>query len=395
MKIKQPLKIGLIIPSFFPAVVYGGPIFSTLYTCRELIKFDDLRLRVSTTNANMGSKLDVKVNEYIELEPKLFIKYYDELIIGKFSLSLFFNIWRDIKNSDIIHVQSIFNTPTPISLIAAKLFKKPTILSPRGSLGEWPLKNGSKFKNIWLSLLIRPFSTGVTWHVTSLQEKIEVLTLFPNAKVDIIPNGIDFTKFQSSSLLSRRQYVNKFLNLNFEPKKIIISMGRLQKKKGFDILINAVYEVLKIVPDVVCLIAGSDEGEKNELLCQIQKLNLTNNVFLIGQIQGQDKIDFLANSDLFCLPSYNENFGNVYLESLASGTPIVASKMTPWSDVENFNCGKWVENTVESNVQAILEMFEKDNNLMTENSRNLAMKYDWKYVASEFDSLYHSIVEIE
>ena len=133
--------------------------------------------------------------------------------------------------------------------------------------------------------------------------------------------------------------------------------------------------------------------EKNNLENQINKLNLNKKVFLIGQISGQDKIDFLANADLFCLPSHNENFGNVYVESLATGTPIVASKMTPWSEVEDYDCGKWIKNNIEETSKAMNEVLEKDREIMKINSKKLAFKYDWKTIANNFKKLYESMLE--
>ena len=145
------MRISLVIPSFYPAVIYGGPIaFSN--TCRELANLDGVEIFVSTTNMNMNSKLinsklDVVVNKFIQFENNLFVKYYDETFVGKFSRSMFFNIWKDIKKSDVVHVQAIFNTSVPIGLFWARFFNKPTVLTPRGSLGMWALKNGSRFKN--------------------------------------------------------------------------------------------------------------------------------------------------------------------------------------------------------------------------------------------------------
>lgn len=170
-------------------------------------------------------------------------------------------------------------------------------------------------------------------------------------------------------------------------------MGRLQKKKGFDILIDSFDETLKIFPNSVLLIAGSDEGEEENLKKQIENLNLEKNIFLVGAISGQDKIDFLANADLFCLPSHNENFGNVYVESLATGTPIVASKMTPWSEVEEYNCGKWVENSIKETSKAINEILMQDKDILEINSKNLASKYDWKNIAYRFKELYELVLE--
>jgi glycosyltransferase involved in cell wall biosynthesis len=387
------MKINLIIPSFYPATIYGGPIFSTLHTCKELAKLEGININVSTTNTNMHNKLDVETNKDIRFEDNFYVKYYDETKVDKFSLQLYLNVWKDIKKSDIAHIQAIFNTPIPISLFYAKLFKKPILLSPRGSLGEWCIGNGSKFKTMWLNYLLKPLVKNITWHATAQQEKDEILSIYPNAKVEIIPNGIEYDKFQISNTLSKREYSKKFINQDIEPNKIVVSMGRLQKKKGFDILIDSFYETLKSFPNSILLIAGGNEGEEKNLKNQIKSLNLENSVFLIGAIEGQDKIDFLANADLFCLPSHNENFGNVYVESLATGTPIVASKMTPWSEVKAYDCGKWVDNTIKETSKAMNEVLEKDRETMKINSRKLAFNYDWKTIANNFKNLYERILE--
>jgi len=386
------MKISLIIPSFYPAVIYGGPIFSTLHTCQELAQLKDMEVFVSTTNTNMTSRLDIETNKWHKYTKDFYVKYYNETKIGSFSLSLFFNIWKDIKSADVIHIQSIFSTPTPISLLFASLMKKPILLSPRGSLGSWCLDNGSGFKKKWLSWFIKPFSNNIIWHATAEQEKTEIQSIFPKVKVKIIPNGIEYDTFQQYAVLSRNEFTNKFSQTEKKAEKIIVSMGRLQKKKGFDILINSFVKVLTNYPNAMLFIAGQDEGEKENLLQQIEELQMSDKVFFTGALKEQEKIDFLANADLFVLPSHNENFGNVYVESLAAGTPIVASKNTPWAEVETANCGKWVNNSTDETAQAILDMLIKDRKVMRENSKLYAEKYDWKNIAIKFNDSFKEMV---
>jgi glycosyltransferase involved in cell wall biosynthesis len=387
------MKINLIIPSFYPAIVYGGPIFSTLNTCKELAKLEDVDIYVSTTNANMGSRLDLKANQSIEIESGLNVKYYNETVVGKFSLALFFNVWRDIKNSDVVHVQAIFNSPVPISLFLARILSKPTLLTPRGSLGSWVMGQGSVFKRLWLWLFIRPFSNYVVWHVTAEQERLEVLHHYPSAKVEIISNGIFIDEYTKVNTISKNDYIQKFTNsTSINVNKIVISMGRLQKKKGFDILIDSFSHVIEKFPNSYLLIAGPDEGEKIDLENKILELGLQDFVYLIGSIESQDKVDFLANADIFVLPSHNENFGNVYLESLAAGTPIIASKGTPWGSIEDYNCGYWVENSIICTSTAMINLLEKDRELMKNNSVKLAQGYDWSSIAMQFYKLFTKIV---
>jgi glycosyltransferase involved in cell wall biosynthesis len=387
------MRVLIVIPSFFPAVIYGGPIFSTYHVCDELSKLEGLDIRVSTTNTNLNSKLDVEKNKWVSLA-YFYVKYYDETIIDKFSFSLLYNIWNDIKRADIVHIQSIFNTPTPIALIYSKLFHKKILLSPRGSLGEWCLDNGSKFKPYWLKYAIKPFLKNVVWHSTAYQEKSEILQVFPDAKVEIIPNGIEYDKYQICNKYDKAEYIKRFLKLEIEATKIVVSMGRIQQKKGFDILINSFVAVLEKHHTAKLLIAGEDEGELSSLLSLVQKLELTQSVFFIGSISGQDKIDFLANADLFALPSHNENFGNVYIESLAAGTPIVASTNTPWSEVEDADCGKWVPNTIIDTSKAMIELLNKEREMMRINAKRHARKFDWKSIAVQFKELFGQMVKL-
>ncbi|HEO98248.1 MAG TPA: glycosyltransferase [Epsilonproteobacteria bacterium] len=387
------MKISLIIPSFYPAVIYGGPIFSTLHTCQELAKLEDVEVYVSTTNANITTRLDVQTNKWTKFEENFFVKYYDETKVNKFSWQLFCNIWKDIKQAEIISIQTVFDTPAPISLLYAKCFRKPIVLSPRGALCHWCVNQGSRFKQFWLKYLIKPFVKNIYFHATCEAEKQDILTIFPDAKIVIIPNGVDVDSYHKNNILNKQEYIKKYVKADIESNNIIVSMSRLHAKKGFDILIQAFAEVLQTYPESILLIAGPDEGEKQNLENLINALELNNRIYLIGPMNGQDKVDFLANADLFVLPSHNENFGNVYIESLAAGTPIVASTGTPWQEVESADCGKWVDNTIEDTASAMLEMLEKDREQMRLNARILAQKYDWKNIALQFKDVFEKIVE--
>jgi len=385
------MKINLIIPSFYPATIYGGPIFSTLNTCKELSKINDVKVYVSTTNANMTTQLDVETNKFIELEKNLYVKYYNETIINKLSISLLSNIWKDMKNSDVVHSQVIYRPMTPIIFVYSFLLKKPVLYSPRGALGAWLLSNKSFMKKLWLYLFLKPFSNYIVWHATAEQEKEEILSLFPNAKVHIIPNGINLNDYKIINKLTKKEYIQKYTRKKLQAEYVIISMGRLHTKKGFDILIDAFYQLNSKFSNSVLLIAGEDETEQTNLKKQIKDLKLENRVFLIGSVSGQDKIDFLANADLFVLPSHNENFGNVYAESLASGTPIIASMNTPWQDIEKFNCGLWVSNEVDTTKKAIEHILELNCDELGENGKKYISKFEWKNIAKDFFKLFLQI----
>ena len=387
------MKVNVVIPSFYPATVYGGPIFSSLYLSLELSKLADNYIHVSTTNTNLNSRLNVPTNIKTPIDNNLDVTYYNETIIGKLSFPLLYNLYRDINASDIVHIQSIFSISTPVALLVSRILGKKVLLTSRGQLGLWCMENGSHFKKLWLKLLIQPFIDNVQWHATSKQEKEEIINFFPRAIVVVIPNGIYTQEFENNNLISRVDFLKKYsIPINEGVGKIIITMGRLQKKKGFDILLRSFLGVLKTYPNSFLLIAGPDEGEQHNLEILIRELQLSSNVYFLGSVYDEDKSEFFASGDLFALPSHNENFGNVYLESLASGTPIIASTQTPWDQVEQYECGRQVDAEPTQFQDAMLDILSKDRDLMRDRSRKLASKYDWSSIAEKFQDVFTNIL---
>jgi len=102
----------------------------------------------------------------------------------------------------------------------------------------------------------------------------------------------------------------------------LLAAGRLQKRKGFDVLLDAMPRVCAAVPGAQLTILG--EGVlKQELLAQQERLGLTQTVHFIGY--KPNPFPYFKHADLFVLSSTNEGFGLVVVEALAVGTPVVAS----------------------------------------------------------------------
>jgi glycosyltransferase involved in cell wall biosynthesis len=396
------VKIVFISPSFYPATYYGGPIFST-YELAKALKRNGVDVRVITTNANGNEKLnrwkrislaspptrrsepmaEIKTGVFHKLENDLPVKYYKSVDSRGTSLSMILNLKKEIKDSDIVYLVSIFSAPTPFTIFLCKLYKKPLIISPRGQLGKWCLAQGNKFKKLWLRTFVQPNVKYLNWHLTSETEQQSVHDVYPTAKTFVIPNGVSPEPFSVSDKPKVKTFYRKYTGFDCSKKKIIISMGRLQKVKGFDILISSMSKVQ--CQDVVLLIAGEDFGEKQKLDLLIEESGLRDRVFLIGMIEGEEKIEFLRNADVFALASHHENFGMVYAEALAAGTPVVASKNTPWQDVEKHNCGKWVENNPAEFAEAINKVLNTNPEQMGKNgSKYIKDNFSWEKIAYNF-----------
>lgn len=370
------------MPHFYPATNYGGPVISSFKTCKELAKLGH-NVSVSTSNVNQNGKLDVKLNTRIKISDNFHVKYYNETIKNRFSLPLTLGVFRDIKNSDVVHIQYVFNYSTVVALLYSFILRKKTILSPRGCLGKWCLEHGSRLKIFWNKFLIKPLTKKTIWHATSKQECDDIINQFGNVKVIISPNGIDLEEYKDITPISKKEFISRYIP-NYsrnDYNKLVVSLGRIQKKKGLDILIKSFTNLLSDFPESILVIAGPDEGEKENLFDLIAKNKMQDNIFIIDSIYGRDKLLFLNAADVFALPSHNENFGNVYLESLAAGTPILASIYTPWSIVEQFECGQWVNNDEVSVTNALKLLFEGDTYHLQKNSLKCAQNYSWKNTA--------------
>ena len=164
------MRIAFISPSFYPAFYYGGPIFSSYNSAKEIAKLGII-VYVTTTNINGKEKLDIETNRFMKKEENLFIKYHSFATSNGFSPIMLVGMWKDISSSDFVYTQSVFSTTTILALLYSYLLKKPVLFSPRGQLGEWCLAAGNRFKKLWLTIFIKPFSNRINWHVTSEQEK--------------------------------------------------------------------------------------------------------------------------------------------------------------------------------------------------------------------------------
>jgi glycosyltransferase involved in cell wall biosynthesis len=381
------MRICLVSSSFYPATFYGGPISATWDLSKKLAE-KGIEVYVSTTNANGSKKLDVECNKYLKKEENVFVKYYNEQITNKFSLSFLFGIWSDIKKSDIVYIQYLFHYTVLFSLLFSVFQKKKIVACPRGSFSVFTLNNKLPFiKLLWLNFLIKPMINKIVWQASSYLEERDILNKFPNADVEIINDGIDYDSFQNSILVSRNELLNKFTGITCnDVSNIFFSMGRLHKIKGFDVLIDAFNLFLEKDKYAKLIIAGGDDGVGKKLENQIKKLNLSSSVFLIGAVNFEDKKLLLNNCDYFTLASEFESFGIVIAEALSCGKPVVVSNKTPWKDIQINNCGILADNEKNSFNDAFSKIINEkyDSNLI----KNYVKKnYDWVVIVDKFINL--------
>ena len=142
-----------------------------------------------------------------------------------------------------------------------------------------------------------------------------------NRDINIVPNGIEVSKYMNSKDVSKPKRTKK-----------ILFLGRLEKRKGIEFLIEAYSLLKKQYPNVKLDIAGS--GAKRKYLEKYVKQNNIQDISFLGYVSEAKKIELMSNADVYCSPApYGESFGMVLLESMAVGVPIVAGNNVGYSGV--------------------------------------------------------------
>jgi glycosyltransferase involved in cell wall biosynthesis len=180
-------------------------------------------------------------------------------------------------------------------------------------------------------------------HVTSAAEAKALAFIIEPRNIFNLPN---FVKLPQR--LTRR--------VNTDSSFKIIFLSRIEEKKGLDILLKA----LSLVK-YPCHLTIAGSGREN-YVGQLKSIavikGVANKISWIG-FQGENKFDLLREHDLLVLPSYDENFGNVVIESLAMGTAVLISKYVGLVDYVSKNSFGWVcDTTIESvsgSINSIIE----------------------------------------
>lgn len=389
------MRILHIVPTYIPAYRYGGPIESVHALNKALVELGD-EVTVLTTNSDGNKTLDVPLEKPV---------YIDGVRVFYFSTSFphswFYSpqmkqyAYSIAKEYDVIHETSVFLYSSFLARKLAKYFKKPFIISPRGSLMREPLKRKSAIKKkFYLSYIEKTnLLLADAIHFTAEREKAEYIAEdFPFKKAFIIENSI--TSEISESHISLR----KKLGIA-EEKKIILSLGRLNWKKGFDTLIPAFKKVYEKFPSALLIIAGEDDGYKSEIERFIAKEKIEHAVIFVGSLYGEEKEAMYRESDVFVLPSYSENFGMAVAEAMRAGIPVVITpEVAIAEDVRKSNAGKIVAKKAEFFAEAISDILNNSEEArkMGENGQRMIKEhYNPGVIAEKMHLAYNEIMKRE
>ena len=379
------MKVLHIVPTFYPATYWGGPIFSTLGLCDALAAVDDVDLRVLTTDASGPGSGDRLTNiDYEKLFPSGYTVYYCKKTFGhEFSIELLRYLVSMVRWADIVHLTYTYSPPTIPTLLICRLLGCPVVWSPRGALQRWEGTTRPLAKRIWEAICnVLVVKKMTVLHVTSTEEAQASSRRIPRADLATISNGVLIPD------------VYKVRNWRPDNRLRIMYMGRLHPIKGLENLLQSI-ALLKCTVNISLDIYGEGAVEyRSSLKKKVADLQIQEFVTFHGSVSGEEKESAFFTSDLCVLPSFSENFGMVVAEALAHGVPVIASKGSPWEKLEEYNCGLWVDNTPEIIASAIDQLLDKNLETMGMNGRNwMELEYSWVHIASQMYTLYFSLIK--
>lgn len=282
-------------------------------------------------------------------------------------------------NPDVIHAQGI-SMGMP-GFLAKKFLGKPYIVWGRGFGVYFPWL----FKN-QISKLVLGNANAVIALTEDMKGKMERIC---NRDVCVIPNGIDLEGFQD---LPTKEVARESLGLD-NNDRIVLLVANLRPVKGVRYLIEAINIVRSTETKVRLLLMGDGE-ERQNLEAVVKSLNLEDCVSFTGKVPNEKVSEYMAASDVFVLPSLSEGFPMVILEAMASGLPIVATKVGGLPEIiEDGENGFLVQPKNPQQIAERVLLFLNNSELaeqISKNNQQKAKEYSWENIAQRLEDIYYS-----
>jgi glycosyltransferase involved in cell wall biosynthesis len=386
------MKVLHCVPSV--GLIYGGPSVSVLDLANSLGSLG-LEVDIVTTNLNGSSILDVPLFTWLE-EKNYRIQYFPALYFKdyKISFSLAFWLYKNIHSYDVINSHAIFSLSNIPCYLFSFLNQKISVIHPHGMLDGWALNYKSWKKSPYYTLIEKPaLKSAQAIRVLTSSEDQNIKSLAIETPTYLIPNGLDPQIFINR--INPAIFYEKFPQTR--DKHLVLFLGRIDPKKGLDLLAPAFAKVNQEFPNTHLVIAGPDNVGYLPTVKKIFKnLECLDAVTFTGMLTGDMKYAALSVASIYIAPSYSEGFSMSILEGMASGLPCIFTTACNFPEAKEAQVAKVVEVNQEeiteallwclSNEEAAKEMGQKARQFILEN-------YTWDKIAVKLVEVYRSIIE--
>ena len=287
------------------------------------------------------------------------------------------------KKPHIIHLHGMWHYTHLVVYMLSRFTGLKVIHSPRGSFSPVALKQGKSMLKLFFLPLFRLLSKNIkSYLVTSDNEKNDVQKTIKKSNIKILSN-LSLTPVTAKKDKNLNQY---------------IYVGRLDPIKNLERLFESWHQFSKVNKEAKLLIIGDHNVNYFKILKKIiKKLNIHNITFL-GTIDGDEKFKYIQESSFLILPSLDENFGMVIIESLLSDTPVLVSNRLRWNDVVDYKCGLIFDpydvTSIADSLKKSYELSYSEYQLMENNIKKyLKQKYPVDKISKEYVRFYSKFAQ--
>ncbi|RSI99152.1 glycosyltransferase family 4 protein [Streptococcus mitis] len=312
------MRIGLFTDTYFPQVSGVATSIRTLKT--ELEKQGHAVFIFTTTDKDVNRYEDWQI---IRIPSVPFFAFKDR----RFAYRGFTKALEIAKQYqlDIIHTQTEFSLGL-LGIWIARELRIPVIHTYHTQYEDYVhyIAKGMLIRPSMVKYLVRGFLRDVDGVICPSEIVRDLLSKY-KVKVEkrVIPTGIELAKFERPEIKEENlQELRSKLGIQ-EGEKMLLSLSRISFEKNIQAVLDAFAEVLK-EEDKVKLVVAGDGPYLDSLKEQAVKLNLQKHVIFTGMIAPSETALYYKAADFFISASTSETQGLTYLESLASGTPVIA-----------------------------------------------------------------------
>jgi glycosyltransferase involved in cell wall biosynthesis len=386
------MKVLVIAPYLAP--VYGGTSKAILELAQSLGQ-QGVMVDIISSNADGVGKLSSPVGQWIQ-ESHYRIGYFscwhhNDLIL---SPSLITWLIQHVNEYDVVHINTIFSPLLSFVYLICQWSRVPYLMTPHGMLDKWALAYKPRKKELFLKLFDLPaLNRASAIQVLTTSESENLMDLRVTAPTLLVPNGIhrqDFAVIPSPVLFQQ----------NFpatQGKKIILFLGRIDPKKGLDLLAPAFAKALAIYPDVHLVVAGPDNiGFMPKVVDYFEGAGCMAAVTFTGMLTGQLKYSALAAASIYVSPSYSEGLSMSILEGMAMGLPCIITTGCNFPEAGTARSALVVDINADEIANGLIECLNNphQSKLLGERARQFVFEnYTWDRVASNLSQAYQDIVD--
>lgn len=309
------------------------------------------------------------------------------------SLGLWRALAREVGQSDVVHLHSLYMFQDWAVWRECRRAGVPYILRPAGSLDPFIVRR-HRWRKLPAELLFQNRVTrdAALIHFTSESEQELAQPFIFGRPGAIVPLGVDVERFAVASAAPFRARFPET-----QGRRIVLFAGRLNFKKGIEILIPAFAEAAARHEDALLVLAGPDGGFAARARALVEEHGIAGRTLFTGHLDGELLAAVYAAADLFVLPSRTENFALAAAEAMAAGVPsLLSAEVQIATEAAKQGACRLVARTIADWAKAIDALLEDPEaaRLLKERARSHARRtYGWEAIGPRLIAMYQEAIE--